>query len=403
MHLCIGQKDSPMLIRFFNSLRKEKVPVSLGELFSLLECLKQNFAFADMEQFYLLARLCLVKDEKYYDRFDRAFSRYFRELSVLDDLLRDVIPDDWVKRQFEASLSEEERALIESMGGLEKLMEEFRKRLAEQKERHQGGNKWIGTGGTSPYGAFGFNPEGVRIGQDEGREGKAVKVWDKREYRDLDDSVELGTRNIKMALRRLRKFARTGAQDELDIDDTITSTARNAGLLDIKMVPERHNSVKVLIFFDVGGSMDPYIQLCEELFSAARSEFKHLEYFYFHNFVYESVWKQSKRRQAETTAIFDVLNKYGSDYKVLFVGDATMAPYEITHVGGSIEHYNEEAGAIWMQRLTEHYEHVAWINPVPKQHWEHGYSIAIVRELVADRMFPMSVKGLEQAMSLLSK
>jgi uncharacterized protein with von Willebrand factor type A (vWA) domain len=392
-----------MLIRFFNSLRKEKVPVSLGELFSLLECLKQNFAFADMDQFYLLARLCLVKDEIYYDRFDRAFSRYFRELSVLDDLLRDVIPDDWVKRQFEASLSEEERALIESMGGLEKLMEEFRKRLAEQKERHQGGNKWIGTGGTSPYGAFGFNPEGVRIGQDEGREGKAVKVWDKREYRDLDDSVELGTRNIKMALRRLRKFARTGVQDELDIDDTITSTARNAGLLDIKMVPERHNSVKVLIFFDVGGSMDPYIQLCEELFSAARSEFKHLEYFYFHNFVYESVWKQSKRRQAETTAIFDVLNKYGRDYKVLFVGDATMAPYEITHVGGSIEHYNEEAGAIWMQRLTEHYEHVAWINPVPKQHWEHGYSIAIVRELVADRMFPMSVKGLEQAMSLLSK
>ncbi len=403
MHLCIGQKDSPMLIRFFNSLRKEKVPVSLGELFSLQECLKQNFAFADMDQFYLLARLCLVKDEKYYDRFDRAFSRYFRELSVLDDFLRDVIPDDWVKRQFEASLSEEERALIESMGGLEKLMEEFRKRLAEQKERHQGGNKWIGTGGTSPYGAFGFNPEGVRIGQDEGREGKAVKVWDKREYRDLDDSVELGTRNIKMALRRLRKFARTGVHDELDIDDTITSTARNAGLLDIKMVPERHNSVKVLIFFDVGGSMDPYIQLCEELFSAARSEFKHLEYFYFHNFVYESVWKQSKRRQAETTQIFDVLNKYGRDYKLLFVGDATMAPYEITHVGGSIEHYNEEAGAVWMQRLTEHYEHVAWINPVPRQHWEHGYSIAIVRELVADRMFPMSVKGLEQAMSLLSK
>lgn len=392
-----------MLIRFFNTLRRERIPVSLGELFSLIECMKQNYAFADMDQFYLLARLCMVKDEKYFDRFDRAFSRYFKELSVLDDLLRDVIPDDWLRRQFEASLSDEEKALIESMGGLDKLMEEFQKRLAEQKERHEGGNKWIGTGGTSPYGAFGFNPEGIRIGQDKGREGSAVKVWDKRDYRELDDSVELGTRNIKMALRRLRKFARTGSQEELDIDDTISSTARRAGLLDIKMVPERYNSVKVLIFFDVGGSMDPYVQLCEELFSAARSEFKHLEYFYFHNFIYDSVWKKSRRQQAETTSLFDILNKYGKDYKVLFVGDATMAPYEITHVGGSIEHYNEEAGAVWMQRITDHYEHVVWINPVPKQHWEHGYSIAIVRELLADRMFPMSVNGLEEAMSLLSK
>lgn len=392
-----------MLIRFFNALRREKIPVSLDELFTLLECMEQNFAFADMEQFYLLARLCMIKDEKYYDRFDRAFSRYFKELSVLDDLLRDAIPDEWLRRQFEASLSEEERAMVESMGGLDKLMEEFRKRLEEQKERHEGGNKWIGTGGTSPYGAYGFNPQGIRIGQDEGREGRAAKVWDRRDYRDLDDTLEIGTRNIKLALRRLRKFARVGAQDELDIDDTISSTARKGGLLDIKMVPERHNSVKVLLFFDVGGSMDPYVQLCEELFSAARSEFKHLEYFYFHNFVYESVWKQSRRRQAETTPLFDILHKYGKDYKVIFVGDATMAPYEITHVGGSIEHYNEEAGATWMQRLTDNFDHVAWVNPVPREHWEHGYSIAVVRQLLEDRMYPLSVKGLEEAMSSLSK
>jgi uncharacterized protein len=273
----------------------------------------------------------------------------------------------------------------------------------EQKERHEGGNKWIGTGGTSPYGAYGFNPEGIRIGQEEGREGRAVKVWDRRDYRDLDDTLEIGTRNIKLALRRLRKFARAGAEDELDIDDTISSTARKGGLLDIKMVPERHNAVKVLIFFDVGGSMDPYVRLCEELFSAARTEFKHLEYFYFHNFIYESVWKQSRRRQAETTPLFDILHKYGRDYKVIFVGDATMAPYEITHVGGSIEHYNEEAGAIWMQRLTDNFEHLVWINPVPKDHWEHGYSIAVVRQLLNDRMYPLSVKGLEEAMTLLSK
>lgn len=392
-----------MLIRFFTALRNERIPVSLDELFALLECMKQGYAFADMEQFYLLARLCLVKDEKHYDRFDKAFSRYFNELSVLDDLLREVIPDEWLRRQFEAALSDEEKSLIEAMSGLERLLEEFRQRLAEQKGRHEGGNKWIGTGGASPFGAYGFNPAGIRIGQDEGRQRSAVKVWDKRDFRDLDDSAELGTRNIKMALRRLRKFARTGSQDELDIDDTISSTARRAGLLDIKMVPERHNAVKVLIFFDVGGSMDPYVQMCEELFSAARSEFKHLKYFYFHNFIYEAVWEKGQRRQAETTPLLDILNKYGKDYKVIFVGDASMAPYEITHVGGSIEHYNEEAGAVWMQRIVEHYEHLVWINPVQEKHWEHGYSIALVRELVENRMFPMSVKGLEDAMSLLSK
>jgi len=313
------------------------------------------------------------------------------------------IPDDWLRKQMESMLSDEEKAKIEALGGLEKLMEEFRKRMEDQKKRHEGGNKWVGTGGTSPFGAYGYNPEGIRIGQEGGRNGSAVKVWDKRNYRDLDDSVEIGTRNIKMALRRLRKFARTGAEEELDISDTISSTAKNAGLLDIKMVPERHNSVKVLLFFDVGGSMDPHVKLCEELFSAARTEFKHLKYFYFHNFIYESVWSKSVRRHAETTSTFDILHKYSKDYKVIFVGDATMAPYEVTHVGGSIEHYNDEAGAVWIKRLTDVFDNVVWINPTPKDFWEHSYSIEVVRELVEDRMFPLSVKGLEEAMTLLTK
>ncbi len=392
-----------MLIHFFFTLRRENVPVSIGELFSLIECLREDYAFADLEKFYLLARLCMVKDEKHFDKFDRAFSRYFKDLEALDELLTAAIPDEWLRRQFEASLTDEERAQIQSMGGLDKLLEEFRKRLEEQKKRHQGGNKWIGTGGTSPFGAYGYNPEGIRIGQDEGRQGKAAKVWDQRKYRDLDDSIEIGTRNIKLALRRLRKFARSGADEELDIDDTISSTARKGGLLDIRMVPERHNAVKVLLFFDVGGSMDPYVRLCEELFSAARSEFKHMEYFYFHNFIYESVWKKSRRRVSETTPLFDILHKYGRDYKVIFVGDASMAPYEITHPGGSIEHYNEEAGAVWMQRLTRTFDHMVWINPVGKQYWEHSYSTNIVRELIDDRMFPLTVKGLEEAMTLLTR
>ena len=392
-----------MLINFFYTLRRERVPVTIGELFTLLECLRQGYAFADMEQFYLLARLCMVKDEKHYDKFDRAFARYFKELESLDELLSAAIPDEWLRKEFEASLSDEEMARIQSKGGLQELLEEFQRRLEEQKERHQGGNKWIGTGGTSPYGAHGYNPEGIRIGQDEGRHGRAVKVWDQRRFRDLDDSIEIGTRNIKMALRRLRKFARSGAQEELDIDDTISSTARKGGLLDIKMVPERHNAVKVLLFFDVGGSMDPYVRVCEELFSAARTEFKHMEYFYFHNFVYEAVWKKSRRRMAETTPLFDILHKYGRDYKIIFVGDASMAPYEITHPGGSIEHYNEEAGAIWMQRICDTFDHLVWLNPTPKQHWEHTYSTRIVRELIDDRMYPLTVKGLEEAMMFLTK
>jgi uncharacterized protein with von Willebrand factor type A (vWA) domain len=374
-----------MLINFFMTLRAQKLPVSFTELFALLECLKQNIVFGSVEDFYFVSRMCMVKDEKNFDKFDVAFAKYFENVDILDDLSLYEIPDDWLRKD------------------LEKLMEEFRKRMEEQKKRHEGGNKWVGTGGTSPFGAYGYNPEGIRIGQEGGRQGKAAKVWDKRTYRDLDDSVEIGTRNIKMALRRLRKFARTGAADELDINDTISSTAKNAGLLDIKMVPERHNSVKVLIFFDVGGSMDPYVKLCEELFSAARTEFKHLKYFYFHNFIYESVWTKSQRRHAETTSTFDIINKFTKDYKVIFVGDATMAPYEVTHVGGSIEHYNEEAGSVWLNRLAEHFDHMIWINPTQKDYWEHSYSIEVVKELVEDRMYPLSVKGLEEAMTLLTK
>jgi len=392
-----------MLINFFMTLRGERLPVSFTELFALLECLKQNVIFGNVDDFYYLSRMCLVKDEKHFDKFDRAFSKYFENVELLDALAELNIPDEWLRRELYSMLSKEEKARIEALGGLDKLMEEFRKRMEEQKKRHQGGNKWIGTGGTSPFGAYGYNPEGIRIGQDEGRQGKAVKVWDRRSFRDLDDSVEIGTRNIKMALRRLRKFARTGADEELDLDDTISSTARNAGLLDIKMVPERHNAVKVLLFFDVGGSMDPHVKLCEELFSAARSEFKHLKYYYFHNFIYDSVWTKSRRRHAETTSTFDILHKYGKEYKVLFIGDATMAPYEITHVGGSIEHYNEEAGAVWMSRIAETFENLVWINPTPKEYWQSSYSIEIVRELIEDRMFPLTVKGLEEAMALLTK
>ena len=392
-----------MLINFFMTLKQERLPVSFTELFTLLECLKQNVIFGNVDDFYYLSRMCFVKVEKNFDKFDIAFAKYFEDIEALDDLSLYEIPDEWLRKQLESMLTDEEKAKIEALGGFEKLMEEFKKRLEEQQKRPQGGNKWIGTGGTSPFGAHGYNPEGIRIGQDGGRNQKAVKIWDRRNYRDLDDSVEIGTRNIKMALRRLRKFARTGAAEELDMEDTISSTARNAGLLDIKLVPERRNAVKVLLFFDVGGSMDPHVKLCEELFSAARSEFKHLKYYYFHNFLYESVWTKSRRRHAETTSTFEILNKYSKDYKVIFVGDATMAPYEITHIGGSIEHYNEEAGAVWIKRIKDTYDHMVWINPTPKDYWEHSYSIEIVRELLKGRMFPLTVKGLEEAMALLTK
>tara|TARA_B100001939_G_scaffold192144_1_gene165194 strand:- start:134 stop:1312 length:1179 start_codon:yes stop_codon:yes gene_type:complete len=392
-----------MLIKFFMTLKEERLPVSFTELFTLLECLKKNIIFGNVDDFYHLSRLCLIKDEKNFDKFDRAFAKYFENVEILDELSSHEIPNEWLRKQLESMLTDEEKAKIEALGGLDKLMEEFKKRMEEQKKRHQGGNKWVGTGGTSPFGAYGYNPEGIRIGQQEGRSGRAVKVWDRRNYRDLDDSVELGTRNLKLALRRLRKFARTGTAEELDLDDTISSTAKNAGLLDIKMIPERHNAVKVLLFFDVGGSMDPHVKTCEELFSAARSEFKHLKYYYFHNFLYESVWTKSHRRHAETTPIFEVINKYSKDYKVIFVGDATMAPYEITHAGGSIEHYNEEAGAIWMRRMSESFDNIVWINPTPKDYWEHSYSIEIVKELLEDKMFPLTVKGLEGAMGSLLK
>ena len=392
-----------MLIGFFEALRRAKVQTSLREFLDLLEALKSGVVFADMDEFYFLARACLVKDEKHYDKFDRAFSSYFKGLESMDDLLEALIPDDWLRSEFERMLSEEDKAKIEAMGGLEELVKAFKKRLEEQKKRHQGGNKMIGTGGTSPFGANGYNPEGFRIGQEGSRHKKAVKVWEKRNYKDLDDSITLGIRNIKVALRRLRKFARQGAHEELDMPDTIRSTANNAGYLDIKMVPERHNTVKVLLFLDIGGSMDPHIRVCEELFSASRTEFKHLEYFYFHNFIYESVWKSNLRRNNESTATFDILHKYGSDYKVIFVGDASMAPYEITHPGGSIEHWNEEAGAVWMQRVTEKFDKVIWLNPLPENYWGDGGSLGITRQLMGDHMFPLTIEGLERGMKYLSK
>lgn len=391
-----------MLVNFFQTLRDAGVPVSTKELLDLLEGIQQHIAFADMDDFYYFSRTCMVKDEKYFDRFDKAFGAHFQDLEGLDDIIEVLIPDDWLRSEFIKNLSDEEREKIESLGGLEKLIEEFKKRLEEQQERHEGGNKWIGTGGTSPFGQEGYHPEGIRVGPN-GKNKKAVKVWDRRDFKNLDDSVELGTRNIKVALRRLRKFARTGAAEELDLDDTIRSTAKNAGLLDIKMIPERHNAVKVLLFFDIGGSMDPHVRVCEELFSAARTEFKHMENFYFHNFIYESLWKNNIRRHNERYQLHDLIHKYSSDYKVIFVGDASMSPYEIVQPGGSVEHWNEEAGEMWMRRLKQTYEKVVWINPVPKDEWDYTQSIAMTRQLVEGHMYPLTLKGLEESMAYLSK
>jgi uncharacterized protein with von Willebrand factor type A (vWA) domain len=391
-----------LLINFFHVLKDSGVPVTPRELLDLLEAMEQRLAFADIDDFYALSRAVLVKDEKYYDRFDRAFGLHFQELEALDDVIEAMIPDDWLRSEFLKQLSEEDKAKIESLGGLEELIEQFKQRLEEQKKRHSGGNKWIGTEGTSPFGNDGYHPEGIRVGG-ESKNKRAVKVWDRRDFKNLDDSVELGTRNIKIAMRRLRKFARTGATEELDLDDTIKSTARNAGLLDIKMVPERHNAVKVLLFLDVGGSMDPHVKVCQELFSAARTEFKHLEYFYFHNFIYESVWKNNVRRFNERTATLDLMHKYAHDYKVVFVGDASMSPYEIMQPGGSVEHWNEESGELWMRRLRETYEKCIWINPVPEDEWEYTQSIAITRQLMEGKMYPLTLRGLEDGMSFLSK
>lgn len=392
-----------MLIDFFNDIRKVGIPVSLRELLDLLAALEKGVAFANLDDFYLLSRTCLVKDESYYDRFDRAFGAYFNGLEGLEDLLDTLIPEEWIRKEFEKMLTPEEREKIKSLGSLQELLDTFKERLEEQQKRHAGGNKWIGTGGTSPFGAYGYNPEGIRIGQDGNRHNRAVKVWDKRQFRNLDDSVELGTRNIKVALKRLRQFARSGAASELDLDDTIRSTAHNGGMLDLKLVPERHNSVKVLLFFDVGGSMDGYIKTCEELFSACRTEFKHLEYYYFHNFIYESVWQDNLRRYNERISTYDLLHKYGSDYKVIFVGDASMSPYEIAMAGGSVEHWNEESGAQWMQRVTDTWKNIVWLNPVPEKYWDYTQSIGMTRQLVHDRMFPLTLAGITEAMELLTK
>lgn len=392
-----------MLIDFFTDIRKAGVPTTLRELLDLLAALEQGLVFASIDDFYLLTRTCLVKDEKYYDRFDQAFGAYFNGLEGLDDLLDSLIPEEWIRKEFEKLLTPEEKEKIKSLGSLKELLDTFKERLEEQQKRHAGGNKWIGTGGTSPYGAYGYNPEGIRIGQDGNRNNRAVKVWDKRQFKNLDDSVELGTRNIKVALKRLRQFARSGAASELDLDDTIRSTAHNGGMLDIKMVPERHNSVKVLLFLDVGGSMDGYIRTCEELFSACRTEFKHLEYFYFHNFIYESVWKDNIRRYNERISMLDVLHKYGPDYKVIFVGDASMAPYEIALAGGSVEHWNEESGAQWMGRVTDTWSNLVWLNPVNEKYWNYTHSIGMTQELISDRMFPLTITGITDAIQRLSK
>jgi uncharacterized protein with von Willebrand factor type A (vWA) domain len=390
-----------MLIRFFYMLREGGVPVSLTEFLVLLEALEARVIGLSAEEFYWLARTALVKDERWYDRFDRVFAAHFKGLEQAFEALLAEVPGEWLRRSSALFLSEEDKARIQALGGWDTLMETLRQRLEEQKGRHQGGSKWIGTGGTSPFGADGYNPEGVRIGQDRSRNRRAVKVWDRREFANLDDSVELGTRNIKLALRRLRRFARQGAADQLDLDGTIDSTARNAGILDIRMVPERHNAVKVLLFLDAGGSMDDHVRVCEELFSAARSEFKHLEYFYFHNFVYESVWKDNRRRHAERVPTMEVMRTYGADYKLVFVGDATMSPYEILQPGGSIEHWNDEPGAAWIRRLLASYPHHAWLNPEPEERWEWTPSVKITRELVEDRMFPLTLDGLDRAMKAL--
>ena len=391
-----------MLINLFKTLKEVGVPCTLRELLDLISGLEKQVIFADINDFYYLSRSVLVKDEKHYDKFDRAFDIYFKGLETLDDVLQALVPEEWLRKEFEKFLTEDELKKIETMGGLEKLLSEFKKRLEEQKDRHEGGSKWVGTNGTSPFGHGGQNPEGIRVGG-EGGQKKAVKVWEQRQYSNLDDSVIIGTRDIKMALRRLRKFARQGNDLELDMDDTIKSTAKNAGYLDIKMVPERLNSVKVIVLFDVGGSMDPYVKLCEELFSAIKTEFKNLEYFYFHNCIYESVWKDNRRRTQERFLVQDIINKFSSDYKIIVVGDATMAPYEITNAGGSIEHWNEEAGHVWIKRLSDHFENMAWLNPVPDDHWDYTSSICILKDLFDERMYPLTLKGLEDGMADLSK
>ncbi|MDB6083822.1 MAG: von Willebrand factor [Gammaproteobacteria bacterium] len=390
-----------MLVKFFLLLKRAGVPVSITELLTLLEALKAGLGELSAERFYYLARTCLVKDERHYDRFDQAFAAHFKGAEDLFARLARELPADWLEKMTELNLSDAEKAEIEAVGGWEKLMETLKKRLEEQQERHQGGSKWIGTGGTSPFGAYGYNPEGVRIGQDKSRNRSAVKVWDKREFANLDDTVELGTRNLKVALRRLRRFARRGAPTELALTDTIDATARSGGWLDIKMVPERHNVIKVLLLLDVGGSMDDHVKICEELFSAARTEFKHLEHFYFHNFPYEALWRDNARRFAEQIGTVEVMRTYASDYKLVLVGDATMSPYEITHAGGSVEHWNAEPGSVWLQRLMKTYPKFVWINPQPQARWRHTHSVELIRDMTEGRMYPLTLSGLDQAIQAL--
>jgi uncharacterized protein with von Willebrand factor type A (vWA) domain len=392
-----------MLLPFFTALRDAKVPVSMKEWLHLMEAMDKGLADGKVDDFYHLSRAVLVKDEKHYDRFDQVFGKVFAGIETVgagEDLTTNL-PEDWLRLLNEKFLSDEEKAAIEAMGGFDKLMETLKQRLEEQQGRHEGGNRWIGTGGTSPFGHGGYNPEGVRIGG-PGKQGRAVKVWEKREYKNLDDQVELGTRNIKVALRRLRRFARQGAADELDMDATIDGTARQ-GWLDIHMRPERRNTIKVLLFLDIGGSMDAHVKMCEELFSAAKTEFKHLEFFYFHNCLYEGVWKDNRRRHAEKIPTWDVLNKYPGDWRAIFVGDATMSPYEITMPGGSVEHWNEEAGAVWLKRATQQWDKVAWLNPSPEKYWSYSASVGLVRDVIDERMYPLTLDGLEKAMRALAK
>ena len=378
-------------------LRSGGLNTSITELLHLLEAMQYGIAKFSVENFYYLSRSILVKDESLFDRFDQIFTTHFSGIEkIINELFKDV-PEEWLRKQAQLMLTEEERAQIESMGGFEKLIETLKKRFEEQKDRHQGGSKWIGTAGTSPYGAYGYNPEGIRIGQPGSVHRRAVKVWDKREFRNLDNSVNIGTRSIKIALRQLRKFAREGIADQLDIDNTIKKTAKNAGLLELEMVPEKHNSIKILLCLDVGGSMDDHVRVCEELFSAASSEFKNLEYFYFHNFLYEKLWKDNSRRHAEQIPLNEIINKYGPEYKLILVGDATMSPYEIAYPGGSIEHWNEEPGSVWLKRMLDHFKNAVWINPEEKQHWNFTPSIKLTHDLMEGRMFPLTLDGLSEA------
>ena len=392
-----------MFVEFFLALKEAQIPVSLREFLVLLEAMERKVVSFNVDDFYFLSRSCLVKDERNLDKFDQVFGSCFEGLEFGQDLFETGIPEDWLQKLSERVMTAEEMAEIKSLGGWNKLMETLLERLAEQNKRHQGGSKMIGTGGTSPFGAYGYNPEGVRIGQNESRHGKAVKVWDERLFKNLDDTVEIGTRNIKVALRRLRQFAREGAESELDLPDTIRSTAHNGGVLDIRMIPERHNSVKIVLLLDIGGSMDYHVKNCEELFSAARSEFKHLEYFYFHNCIYDRVWKDNRRRKNEILSTWELLHTYPADYRLIFVGDATMSPYEIIYPGGSVEHWNDDPGSLWMERVLSVYSRAAWLNPVEEKYWRGTPSIKLLSQLMGERMYPLNLDGLDRAMRNLSR